>query len=84
MATQAVKKGLGNRRLRASIAKRLVECDIESLRKTTAQLSSSMAAALTCGSATGYKSGLHVLSFDDQPNIEDSTIIIEGVSGKRG
>lgn len=87
VATRAVKKGLSDRqrrRLRATIAKRLVECDIESLRKSTAQSLSSIhtiAAAQTvtgCGSATAYESGqddLHVLSFDDQPSIEDGRLI---------
>lgn len=83
MAT-GMKKGLSDRlkrRLRANIAKRLVECDLECLRETSAPSSSdslrmsecamvgdshTVVTATDLGSATGYESGQ-----DHHPSIED-------------
>ena len=83
MAT-SMKKGLSNqqkRRLRANIAKCLVECDLECLQKTSAPSSSDSLCMSECamvgdshtvvtatdsGSATGYES-----EQDHHPSIED-------------
>ena len=79
MAT--VKKGFSDRqrrRIRASIAKRLVECDIESLRKQTVP-SSSPSQALECATAESqtYGGAECVSEHDDddldvQPSVEDT------------
>ena len=80
-----MKKGLSDRqkqRLKVNIAKRLVECDLESLRETSAPSSSDSlrmsdcvmvgdseshpVTAIDSGSATGYESGQ-----DHHPSIED-------------
>lgn len=80
MAT--VKKGLSDRqkrRIRASIAKRLVECDVESLRQTAVPSTADSQTVTGCENdpCTGYKSedddhGLLPSSEDsDHPSIED-------------
>lgn len=85
MAT--VNKGFSNRqrrRIRASIAKRLVECDIESLQKQTVPSSSEALECATAESQT-YGGAECVSEHDDddldvQPSVEDT--IIDGCHGE--
>ena len=78
----AVEKGLCNRqkrRIRASIAKHLVECDIESLWKTSVSSTVDSQTVTGCENdpCVDYKSedDDRLLPFSDEPNIEgDGTI----------